>query len=80
MNLNNSFDRYLEKETNTYMGTKEAQIVTACEKCECDLYDCDEAYLIDGCYYCEDCIRNFKVNLHDIKEEQENSEEWEMSI
>lgn len=71
MSLNNDFDSYLSRETNKYMASTEAEYVTSCEECGCDLYDCDEAYLIGDCYYCDDCIINSKIDLNEVREKQE---------
>ncbi len=71
MNLNNDFDSYLSQETNRYMESTEATHITDCEKCGCKLYDCDEAYLINDYYYCEDCICDFKVDLNELREKEE---------
>ncbi len=77
MSLYNDFDSYLAKETNKYMQSTEAKHIENCSKCDCKLYDNDEAYLIDGSYYCEDCICDFKVDMNDIREKQERELEWE---
>lgn len=34
-----------------------------CECCLYPFYDGDTAYLIDGAYYCEDCINDFRMTM-----------------
>lgn len=33
--------------------------VTCCEECECDLYEGEDVYVVDGVLYCEDCFEEF---------------------
>lgn len=57
------FDRHLDYELKEHEKKLEPEYCESCYKCDIDLYEGEEVYKIDDCYYCEDCMDNYKITL-----------------
>ena len=67
-NVDALWDKYLDNALREHEKSREPVYLGSCCKCGEKLNEGDEAYEIDGCYYCEDCMRDCKITL---KEESE---------
>ena len=56
-------DAYWEEKRAEYDG-ENREVVTVCKECGHNLYDGSDCYLIDGEYYCEDCISNAHTTVY----------------
>lgn len=57
------FDKHLDYELAEHEKRCEPEYITNCENCCCVLYEGEEAYKLDGEYYCEVCIDKSKITL-----------------
>ena len=60
-------DAYWENRREEYEGSNR-KAVALCKGCRCCLYAGRECYIVDGEYYCEDCVH------YNILEEDEPDE------
>lgn len=62
-NVDAMWDEHLSRSLREHEERLAPVYCGSCYKCDEELYDGDEAYEIDGCYYCENCMDDYKVVL-----------------
>ena len=56
-NMREAFDRELDK----YLERTSTDPFRECEGCGHNIFEYDEAYLVCGAYYCEDCVSKVRT-------------------